>query len=94
MTLGAEEWNIIPLVPIFIFGAYHATTLGAEKVAIEGTEGVVVVALVMLGHKGMTMGALAAYLTFVGSVGEADDMLTMTTILTVNCAGTRYMLEA
>ena len=94
MTLGAEEWNIIPLVPIFIFGAYHATTLGAEKVAIEGTDGVVVIALVVLSHKGMALRALATNLACVSSVGEADDMLTMTTILTVNCAGTRYMLEA
>lgn len=94
MALGTEERGVVSFKPRFVFTMHYGSTLGAKAVFGEGTDGVVVIALVVLSHKGMAMGTLATYLAGVSAMHEADDMLTMTTILTVNCAGTRYMLEA
>ena len=88
MALGTEERGVVSFKPRFVFTMHYGSTLGAKAVFGEGADGVVVIALVVLHHKGVALRALATNLACVSSVGEADDMLTMATIFAINCAAT------
>ena len=63
MALGAEQRVVIAFQERFFFLPDDCAALGADEVLGRFTESMILLALVMLNHKGVAMWALPAYIT-------------------------------